>query len=74
MKDQSSDRLYLTPEEAASKLGVKKRTLDKWRIDSVGPKWIAIGEKQHGYFETDIIDWLNDHKVDPAKEAGGVEG
>lgn len=36
---------YLTPEEAAKKLGITERTLSNWRTVKQGPKWIKIGSK-----------------------------
>ena len=59
-------RLYLTADEAAVKLGVTKRTLEKWRINGIGPKYITVGEKKIGYREQDLIDYLNSNVQHPS--------
>ena len=51
-----SDGPYLTPEQAAEHLKVKKSTLKKWRIEGKGPAY-----RKHGsvivYHIDDIDEW-----------------
>ena len=48
----------LTPEEAASKLGVTIRTLREWRKNAYGPKHLRLSHTKVRYKEEDINSWL----------------
>lgn len=58
-------KLYLTPEEAAQKLGITRRTMDKWRTNGIGPKYIKVGKKMIGYRESDLIEFIDTSVTEP---------
>jgi len=36
---------YLTPEQLASRWQIQKKTLDNWRYQGKGPKYVRIGSR-----------------------------
>lgn len=61
----NGEKLFLNTEEAAQKLGITRRTLDKWRYQGGGPKYIKVGNKLIGYREIDLIEYININIVEP---------
>jgi predicted site-specific integrase-resolvase len=55
-KQNVLDRL-LTTEETAEVFGVAPNTLEKWRVEGRGPKFIHIGRRVR-YRATDITTYL----------------
>lgn len=57
----ASDGPFLTPEQTAGHLKVKKSTLEKWRIEGRGPAY-----RKHGsvivYHIDDINEWSKSRK------------
>ena len=47
-----------TTEEAAEYLRLKPKTLQRWRTENRGPKYIEPERNMVRYLEQDIIDWL----------------
>ena len=64
----SNVRLYLTAIEAAERLGVTDKTLDRWRIEGEGPKFIQVGKKKIGYREIDLIEYIDSNVIDPVNK------
>lgn len=54
------DKEFLSVEEFAHHLKVSPLTLQKWRCNSKGPKFIKVGSKVI-YRGQDIKEWLNKH-------------
>ena len=48
----------LTPSEAASRLGISHRTLERWRADHYGPPFINVGPRAVRYAPADLATWL----------------
>lgn len=48
---------------AAKYLGRSKKTLDCWRVNGTGPKFIKTGGARVFYFLTDLDEWLNGARV-----------
>ncbi|MCX5513366.1 excisionase [Kaistia algarum] len=63
------DRL-LRPEEAAQELQNTAGTLAKWRMQSVGPKFVRVGRSIR-YRKSDIERWLQSRTVATAEEPIG---
>ena len=55
-QQSNSDGPYLTPEETAARLKVKKSTLEKWRIEGRGPAYRAHGSVIV-YHIDDLDEW-----------------
>ena len=45
---------------AAEKLGVSVRTLQRWRVQGVGPRFLKLGRKLVAYTEADLTAYLAD--------------
>lgn len=41
--------LVLTTDEAARRLGLSPRTLERWRQEGTGPAYVRLGRKRTGY-------------------------
>ena len=52
----------LSREEAATYLGVSKRTLEKWVEKKVGPDYRRRGRRVF-YKQSDLDAWSNDHQL-----------
>ena len=65
--NRSNGRL-LTTQAAANFIGFKPGTLSNWRAscEGKGPKYIKAASKVF-YDEADLIQWLEDQKINPAK-------
>ena len=51
----------MTPEQAASYLGLEVRTLKNWRTKGGGPKYVSLGRKKRGwirYRKASLDEWL----------------
>lgn len=57
-----TDRL-MTPEEVATREGIKVQTLYAWRMRSRGPRAIRVG-KYLRYRLSDVMEWENSN-LDP---------
>ena len=53
MHTNESEPLLRTP-EAAALLGLKKPTLEKWRVQGGGPVYLRVGKKAIRYRRSDI--------------------
>ena len=51
-----SDRM--TEAEAAEKIGVCIRTLQRYRADGIGPEWSRVGPRRIRYMRQDVDAWL----------------
>ena len=67
MADKPTADLLRT-REAADKLRLSPRTLDRWRTTGDGPAFVKLGRKAIGYRTTDLDRWLtrNTHGPDAA--------
>lgn len=48
----------LLPTEAAERVRLSRRTLDRLRVTGDGPKYLRLGCRRIGYREADLINWL----------------
>jgi predicted DNA-binding transcriptional regulator AlpA len=61
----------LTSIRTAERIGVKPQTLRLWRHQGKGPQYIRLGDTSKarvGYFESDILDWLNERRFSSTTE------
>lgn len=62
---QKSLPVYLTPAEVADMLHLKEKTLEKWRMEERGPRFIRMGKGGRArvvYDVTDVTAWMNSQK------------
>lgn len=45
MQSETSAPLVFTPAEAAARLLTKPRTLERWRTNGTGPRYVRIGRR-----------------------------
>jgi len=58
----------LTTREAARRLGVSPRTLEKWRVEGNGPAFFKVGRRV-AYLEADLDAWLRTRRCRSTSEA-----
>lgn len=51
----------LTQEELAEYLGLSKPTLQRWRREGYGPKYLRIGKHVY-YKEVDVLAWIEEQR------------
>ena len=64
---------YLTNDEAAERLRVSPRTLERMRIDGTGPRFFKAGPGKRSrvlYREEDLEAWLNQFSYQAVSEYG----
>jgi len=54
----SSQEALLTEQQAASLLNVNPRTMQKWRIQGGGPRFVRMSRRCIRYWPKDIRDWV----------------
>jgi excisionase family DNA binding protein len=65
--DDSSKRV-LSVQEAATRVGLSKPTLDKLRVYGGGPTFLKLG-RRIGYDPADLEKWLASHRRHSTSEA-----
>ncbi len=58
MKNQQS--VLIDEIQAAEMLSIDRRTLQKWRIEGLGPKFVRLSKKCVRYSLKDISKWIDD--------------
>lgn len=61
--------VLLTPNEAAERLRLCARTLERWRVSGDGPKFVKAG-RQVFYRAGDLDEWIVSRVVRSTSEAG----
>jgi predicted DNA-binding transcriptional regulator AlpA len=51
------DAALLSPVQAAERLSVSQRTLERWRVTGEGPAFVRIGSRKVGYSPTACDTW-----------------
>jgi hypothetical protein len=59
---------YLTPETLAAELNITTRTLDRWRVLSIGPPITKVGRKIY-YARATVTEWLKAQEQRTRKRA-----
>jgi len=54
----SQGRLLRVP-DAATFVGLSISMLNKMRVAGTGPRFVKLAAKAIGYWEADLVDWLN---------------
>ena len=53
-------REYLRQQELAERLKLSVRSLERWRLEGKGPKFVRAGRRVL-YRDTDVEEWLQAH-------------
>ncbi len=56
----------LTQSEAATLLHIEPRTLESWRLQKTGPRYIRYSRRCVRYRVEDLCEWLNAQAVEAA--------
>lgn len=62
---------YFTTSEAAGRLSLSPRTLERMRVEGGGPRFYKAGNGKRSrvlYHENDLIDWLSRRAFDSTSE------
>lgn len=63
-----NEESLLTEKQVSAMLGLKQRTLQQWRLERKGPKFIKLTARVIRYKLNDVQDWLlkvqNDQSCD----------
>ncbi len=59
MPDRKPATDLLRTKEAADRLRLSPRTLDRWRVTGAGPRFIRLGRKAVAYRSSDLDVWLD---------------
>lgn len=60
--------LVMSEQDAARKLGVSVRTLQRWRVEGRGPKFTKLG-KLVGYTEGSLVKLIEDNQRQSTSES-----
>lgn len=64
---------FLTQKQLAELLNVSERTLERWRLQGRGPRFVALGARRRGYRLSDVVDWTSSRTFCSAAEAKAEE-
>lgn len=53
---------YLSTREVADLLGMSPHTINRWRYEGTGPKFVRIGSKVCRYRAEDVEQWINEQE------------
>lgn len=48
---------FLTQKQLAVLINVSERTLERWRVEGTGPRFVAAGPKRRLYRLSDVDEW-----------------
>jgi excisionase family DNA binding protein len=48
---------FLTQKQLAELIKVSERTLERWRVEGRGPKFVAMGPRRRLYRVSDVEEW-----------------
>jgi predicted DNA-binding transcriptional regulator AlpA len=61
-------RALLRTPDAAKRLGCAKQTLERWRTEGVGPKFVRLSPKIVAYDPSDLAAFVEARKVSSTSE------
>lgn len=65
---KTNEGALLNERETAEFLGVSRRTLQGWRSNQTGPRWVRINTKSIRYRQSDLTDWIERRTVTPTNQ------
>ena len=70
MTPQSKSPMLLTETEAATILGFSVRTLQKWRIQGGGPRFVQVSARCIRYRQDDLDGWIQERLRESTSDPG----
>ncbi|MCP4545111.1 MAG: helix-turn-helix domain-containing protein [bacterium] len=67
----SPNPLLMTEKEAAKILGFSARTLQKWRMNGNGPKFVHASSRAIRYSHCELERWIEDRMRTSTSDTGG---
>jgi DNA-binding transcriptional MerR regulator len=68
-REDSEPQLFLTERETADLLRVSVRTLQRWRLTGLGPRFCAFGGRRL-YARKDILTWCEAQRRTSTSDTG----
>lgn len=65
--------VIMTPDELAEYLGVSKWTLQTWRSNGRGPKYIHVNNVKKYYRLDDVLEWMTQRTLRSTSDKGGAQ-
>jgi excisionase family DNA binding protein len=69
MSEFSSALKFMTQKQLAELLNVSERTIERWRVEGRGPKFVACGPRKRLYREADVAEWASAQTFGSTAEA-----
>ena len=63
-----NEPLLLTETEAGKIIGFSPRTLQRWRVDGNGPKFLRISPRAIRYLREDLDEWIRERSCRSTSE------
>jgi hypothetical protein len=64
MSETIDSPLIMTETEAAARLRISRRSLQRLRLDREGPSFVQLTDNRIGYVEPDLRTWMQARTVD----------
>jgi predicted DNA-binding transcriptional regulator AlpA len=61
----------LTENQLEALIGVKRKTLQGWRMRGIGPRWVRVGKRLVRYPVSSLQLWLNSQPSGGGRKTGG---
>jgi predicted DNA-binding transcriptional regulator AlpA len=67
MSDTYNPLLLMTESEAADRLRISRRSLQRLRLEGEGPRFVKVTDSRVGYLDPDLRAWMQARTVDAAR-------
>ena len=68
MNERTPDEPMLSPAQVAAILSVPEGTLQAWRVNGTGPRWVRVGRHVR-YSRAELERWLREQTLAPKSAA-----
>ena len=55
----TQERISYTENEVEALTGIKRKTLQSWRLRDIGPRWIRAGQRLVRYPADSLTQWIS---------------
>jgi len=63
------DLRHLNQVQLSRRWSISPRTLERWRVEGTGPKFVAMGPRRRLYRMSDVDDWARSQTFGSTSEA-----